>query len=220
MPAGNERNSSRQALIDAAKSLMVERGSIEVSLSEIAQKSGLNSALVKYYFGGKQGLLLALLEDVLGPSMVQMEGLVTMDMSPVEKLKLHVKGIINIYFRYPFINRLIHYLFEDPAAGEKVAETISRPLAQTQRGLIEQGIAEGVFKPIDPKLIYFIVLGACDHLFFGTHMLRIAFGIEKIDDDLRRSYTDTLLELLLDGMVMEKAPEAPAAKAGPRIRLL
>lgn len=199
---------------------MIERGSIEVSLSEIAQRSGLNSALVKYYFGGKQGLLLALLEDVLGPSMRQMEGLLTMDVPSVEKLKLHVKGIINIYFRYPFVNRLIHYLFEDQQAGEKVAETISRPLAKTQRSLIEQGIAEGVFKPIDPKLIYFIVLGACDHLFFGTQMLRIAFGVEGVDDDLRRSYTDTLLELLLNGMTVDSPPSPPAERKGPRISLL
>jgi TetR/AcrR family transcriptional regulator len=204
-PESIDRNSSRQALLDAAKALMIEGGSIEVSLSEIAQKSGLNSALVKYYFGGKQGLLLALLEDILGRSLVQMEGLLTMNLSPVDRLKLHVKGIINIYFRFPFVNRLIHHLFQDPVARVTVATTISKPLAETQRILIEQGIAEGTFKPIDPKLIYFIVLGACDHLFFGAHILRTAFGIDHIDDELRRSYTETLLDLLLNGMLTAEA---------------
>ena len=41
---------------------MSDRHSIDVSLSEIAGHSGLNSALVKYYFGNKDGLLLALVE--------------------------------------------------------------------------------------------------------------------------------------------------------------
>ena len=41
---------------------MSDRHSIDVSLSEIAAHSGLNSALVKYYFGNKNGLLLALVE--------------------------------------------------------------------------------------------------------------------------------------------------------------
>jgi TetR/AcrR family transcriptional regulator len=209
--AVSDRSTSRQALLDAAKALMVERGSIEVSLSEIAQKSGLNSALVKYYFGGKQGLLLALLEDILGRSLRQLEGLLSMDLSAVDKFKLHVKAIINVYFRYPFVNRLIHHLFQDPKARVTVAETISKPLAETQRSLIEQGIDEGVFKATDPKLIYFIVLGACDHLFFGAHILRSAFGIDQIDDALRRSYTDTLLDLLLNGMLTNRVSEAPAA---------
>ena len=52
----------------AASELMIERASIEVSLSDIAQKSGVNAALVKYHFGNKDGLLLSLLErDAAGP---------------------------------------------------------------------------------------------------------------------------------------------------------
>lgn len=180
---------------------MAERGTIEISLSDIAKHSGLNSALVKYYFGTKQRMMLALLEDVLGRGLEQLEGLIAMDLDPVEKLKLHIKGIINVYFRYPFINRLIHYLFEGEESGREVAEKISKPLAETQRKMIEEGISKGLFKPIDPMLFYFIVLGACDHLFFGRHMLRVAFNIDAISEDLRRNYTNTLLDMILHGML-------------------
>lgn len=197
----NERTSSRDQLLEAASALMIERETVDISLSGLARKSGLNSALVKYYFGNKQGLLLALVQQILGASLTQMEALVAMDLSPVEKLKIHVRGIITVYFRYPYINRLIHRMFEDPVAGQAVAESISKPLAKAQRAIIEQGIEAGLFKPIDPMLLYFIVLGACDHLFFGQQILRTAFGVEKIDDDLRRSYTDTLLDLLMTGML-------------------
>lgn len=184
---------------------MVERGTIEISLSDIAKHSGLNSALVKYYFGTKQRMMLALLEDVLGRGLDQLEGLIAMDLDPVEKIKLHIKGIINVYFRYPFINRLIHYLFEDKESGPEVAEKISKPLAETQRKMIEEGIAKGLLKPIDPMLFYFIVLGACDHLFFGQHMLRVAFNIDVIDEELRRNYTTTLLDMILHGVLTDRA---------------
>jgi TetR/AcrR family transcriptional regulator len=198
-----ERGSSRDLLLSAAAELMIERGSIEISLSDIARHSQLNSALVKYYFGTKQGMMLALVEDVLGRGLRQLEGLLDMPLDPIEKLKLHVKGIITVYFRYPFINRLIHDLFGDPISAQTVAETISKPLAETQRKLIEEGIAAGVFKPVEPMLLYFIVLGACDHLFFGQQMLRVAFGVEKVDDNLRRAYTNTLLELMLNGILID-----------------
>ena len=52
------KNSTAEKLLVAASELMIERASIEVSLSDIAQKSGVNAALVKYHFGNKDGLLL------------------------------------------------------------------------------------------------------------------------------------------------------------------
>lgn len=192
--------SSREALLSSACAIMTERSTIDISLSDIAKHSGLNSALVKYYFGTKQGMMLALVEDVLSRSLERLEELIEMDMSATEKLKLHVKAIITIYFRFPFINRLIHDLFADPIAGPEVAAKISKPLAETQRQLLEQGIATGEFKPVDPMMFYFIILGACDHLFFGQHIMRVAFGVNSIDDELRRRYTKTLLDLIMGGI--------------------
>lgn len=184
---------------------MTERGTIELSLNEIAKQAGLNSALISYYFGTKQGMMLALVEDVVGRSLMRLDELVEMDMSATEKLKLHIQAIITIYFRYPFINRLIHFLFEDPVAGKEVAEKISKPLAETQRQLLEQGISTGEFKPVDPMMFYFIILGACDHIFFGQHIMRVAFGIDTIDDAIRRKYTKTLLDMVLTGILQDKA---------------
>ena len=59
--ASGGKNATAEKLLVAASELMIERSSIEVSLSDIAQKSGVNAALVKYHFGNKDGLLLALL---------------------------------------------------------------------------------------------------------------------------------------------------------------
>ncbi|WEK40000.1 MAG: TetR family transcriptional regulator [Candidatus Brevundimonas colombiensis] len=210
------KSSSRSQLLQAAAALMSERGSIEVSLSEIAQRSQLNSALVKYYFGSKNGLMMELVKEILGRALVQMDELVDMDLAPVEKLKLHIKGIITVYFRYPFVNRLIHAMFQTPETAREVAETISKPLAETQRRLLEEAVAQGRIREIDPMLFYFIVLGACDHIFFGQHILHHCFGVDEIDDNLRRRYTDTLLDMVLTGLLIDKdgATAATAIKSG------
>ncbi|MEG2314496.1 hypothetical protein, partial [Brevundimonas sp.] len=49
--------SARDQLLDATGILMTEQRTIDISLAEIAERSNLNSALVKYYFGSKNGLL-------------------------------------------------------------------------------------------------------------------------------------------------------------------
>src|SRR6476620_12085374 len=76
------KNSTAEKLLVAASELMIERSSIDVSLSDIAQKSGVNAALVKYHFGNKEGLLLALLARDAATEISGLEYLLAQPMSP------------------------------------------------------------------------------------------------------------------------------------------
>src|SRR5690242_9548867 len=103
-------NPTATKLLVAASDLMTEKNSVDISLSDIAQRSGINAALVKYHFGNKEGLLLALLARDARAEMVNLEYLVDQPISPVEKMRLHIAGIVNAYYRFPYLNRLIHFL--------------------------------------------------------------------------------------------------------------
>jgi AcrR family transcriptional regulator len=51
-------------LLAAAQDILAERGYSELTMTAIAQVSGVNRALVSYYFGGKAGLLAALVDTL------------------------------------------------------------------------------------------------------------------------------------------------------------
>ena len=51
-------------ILAAAQGILAERGYAELTMTAIAQVSGANRALVSYYFGGKAGLLAALVETL------------------------------------------------------------------------------------------------------------------------------------------------------------
>jgi len=55
----------RRALIDATISAIGERGSLDVTMSEIAGRAGVSSALAHHYFGAKDELLLATMRHLL-----------------------------------------------------------------------------------------------------------------------------------------------------------
>src|SRR5258705_10085155 len=96
------RNTTAEKLLVAASELMIGRSSIEVSLSDIAQKSGVNAALVKYHFGNKDGLLLALLARDAATEVAHLEYLLSQPITPTAKLKLHIAGILRAYHQFPY----------------------------------------------------------------------------------------------------------------------
>ncbi len=54
-----DRAATRQALLDAARTLFAERGYDRTTLRQVAERAGVDAALVARYFGGKEGLFLA-----------------------------------------------------------------------------------------------------------------------------------------------------------------
>ena len=55
----------RRALIDAAISAIGQRGSLDVTMSDIAGRAGVSSALAHHYFGGKEDLVAATMRHLL-----------------------------------------------------------------------------------------------------------------------------------------------------------
>ena len=194
--------SARDQLLDATGALMTEQRSIEISLSEIAERSGLNSALVKYYFGSKNGLLVALLRKVLGPRMAELQPLASADIPANEKLRIHINGVVNTYFKYPYVNRLMHYLLTDAGQeyGKIIAEEFARPLVETQTAILAEGHQAGLFREADPLIFYFHLIGACDYLFFGRATLDHVFGVPEVTQDLKRRYVEHLYQTLTQGL--------------------
>lgn len=204
LPSG--RNPTAEKLLVAASELMIGRSSIDVSLSDIAQKSGVNAALVKYHFGNKDGLLLALLARDAATEVANLEYLLAQPIAPTAKLKLHIAGIIRAYHQFPYMNRLIHYLLHEssPEAADEVSKFFVAPLLDFHRRLLAEGIKTGEFREIDPVLFYTSLIGACDHLFFGRHAMSRATGVGPVTDEVCRQYIKHMEALICGGMLEER----------------
>ena len=65
MPRVGMEPMRRKALIDATISAIGQRGSLDVTMSEIAGRAGVSSALAHHYFGAKDELLQATMRRLL-----------------------------------------------------------------------------------------------------------------------------------------------------------
>jgi TetR/AcrR family transcriptional regulator len=198
----DSRTATRDSLLQAARDAMVAKNSIDVSLAEISEITGNSPGLIVYHFQNKEGLLLSLIELDAAKATSQLEGLRALDIPADKKMRMHIGGILSAYFKTPYANRLLNELMQNasPESARHVSEVFLKPIADFQRDLLDQGVKEGVFRPVDPTDFYFIILGACDHLFARPSALKNIFGVERITDETRRRYSKSLTDLVMAGI--------------------
>ena len=203
MDAATER-SGRDMLLEAAGELMSELGTIDVSLQQIAGRAGVTAPLVKYHFGSKDGLLLALAQRDTAHSIRQLEELMAMDIDPAGKLGIHIQGIIRTYSRYPYLNRLLEHFLKDTEneidGAQSIWSSFMLPLIDAQKQIISQGIAAGQFRPVDSKYVYFLINGACQYIVSTRRSVRELVGETKVGQELAREYAAFAAETVLRGI--------------------
>ena len=193
---------AREQLLDTASAIMREGDIVDISLSELSLRSGLNSALVKYYFGNKAGLLKALLDRDMAAITHSVEALLAKDMDPEAKPRLHLGKMVDTYYATPYLNRLLMRLVRDsdPEEARRIADTYLTPLHQAYERLIREGVQAGVFRPVDPQLFYFSATGAADRFFSARLVLRHCFDQDTLTEELRERYKAHIIDLIMAGI--------------------
>ncbi|MCA1661449.1 MAG: TetR family transcriptional regulator [Novosphingobium sp.] len=193
---------ARAQLLDTASAIMREGDIVDISLSELSLRSGLNSALVKYYFGNKAGLMKALLDRDMAAITHSVEALLAKDMDPAAKLKLHLGKMVDTYYATPYLNRLLMRLVRDsdPEEARRIADTYLTPLHAAYERLIREGVKAGVFRPVDPQLFYFSATGAADRFFSARLVLRHCFDQDTLTEELRERYKAHIIDLIMAGI--------------------
>ena len=195
---------ARELLLQTASTIMREGDVVDISLSELSLRSGLNSALVKYYFGNKAGLLKALLDRDMDAIVKSVEALLAKDeMSPEAKLRRHISKSIDTYYDYPYLNRLLMRLVHDSdeAEAKRIADQYLLPLHRAYERFIGDGVKAGTFRPIDPQLFYFTVTGAADRFFSARLVLKHCFDQDTLTEELRDSYREHTVDFVMAGIL-------------------
>lgn len=215
---GSQSGRTKENLLEAASRLMCRRPDADVTISEIAAEAGANSALISYYFGNKDGLLMALLQRNTHGGLDDFRSIISSPLPTVEKIRLHISGLVNLYYKYPYHNRLLSYLIEhaDEEHRATISEDVIKPLIELYRILLESGERSGELRPIDPMFFYFSLIGACERLFTGRYSMQMAFGIVQVDVALKRRFVEHTVDLIVPGMLSNaQYSSAPATLTVP-----
>jgi TetR/AcrR family transcriptional repressor of bet genes len=82
----------RAALVQATIAEIGQAGSLDVTVSQIARRAGMSSALAHHYFGGKEQIFLAAMRHTLTVYAGEVRGALTMAKSPRDRIEAVVRA--------------------------------------------------------------------------------------------------------------------------------
>lgn len=172
--------SSREGLLRAARTAFAEGGLEGARVDDIARRAGINKQLVYHYFGSKDGLYTAVLEEVYH-EIREAEAALALDALPAEEaLRRLVEFSFDYLAKSPDFVRILadeNAHFGRHLQGSRAVEEMNRPIIELMRKTLERGAEEGVFRRgLDPLHVYLSIAGMSFFYFANIHTLSRAFN--------------------------------------------
>ena len=201
-PAGGQPGESQRALLEAARELMAEKGLPRVTVREVAERAGLQPSLVSYYFGGKQGLVRAVVADVASRTLARAAAGLAAEGNAEDRLRAMLRAVIGGMAEDAYGPRLAveQVLFGDAAVIDEFAERFAIPQLALFRELLERGREEGSFREVELMFLLPQIVGGSLFFFIAEPMLRRLFGLERITPEIAERFAEHAASVVLRGI--------------------
>ena len=149
---------SRAGIVAAAIDEFAARGVKGASMDAIAARTHTTRALINYYFGSKEKLYIAVLEQVYA-EIREAEGALDLDhLAPADAVRRIVEFTYGYYIAHEGFVRLV--VAENQARGRQLRKsiamrTLNRPIIDRLSRVIARGQADGAFRrDVDPVEVH------------------------------------------------------------------
>ncbi len=189
-----KQDEQKSKLLDAAQELLQKHSYRDITIRALSQRAEINSAMVSYYFGGKEGLFLALLDRMSGTHFNEMQR--------ISKTEQPIKSFIHFILKMLNENngfaRFIYDEFEQNQTqlGEAFVKRFPTKMAQILPKLILKHTA--IRDKREAKFAAFTLMSMVIMPFVGSSVRKKAWQIS--DDDIAEdSWAEHIYKLFIAG---------------------
>lgn len=156
----SEHAEKRSAVLSAAADLFNQQGYHATSLDEIAARLQVTKPTLYYYFKSKDDILLGCVRKGLDRMILGIEQTRVAGGDSLEQLRACMQIYADIVME-PFGMCLIRIGDQDlPAASRKKLRQVKSDIDRAFRGLVVQGVQDGLLAPCDARITAFAIAGA------------------------------------------------------------
>lgn len=148
-PKQRDAEATRKRILAAAKKEFAKSGLGGARVDDIAERANANKRMIYHYFGGKEDLFQAVLEEAYTDIRTAEQKLDLDRLPPREALETLVRFTWDYYLKNPEFITLVNSENLHRAKHLKKSEVIpvvSRRFVSMVKTLLDRGVAEGVFR--------------------------------------------------------------------------
>ncbi|MEM1386353.1 MAG: TetR/AcrR family transcriptional regulator [Pseudomonadota bacterium] len=191
---------TKAGILQAAIYEFAKHGYYGARIASVSKAARCNPRMIYHYFGGKEALYVAALENVYAAIRSKEAALSLSEDDPVDGIRRLVAFTFD-YFRdnpvFLHITRNENILGGRFIRKSQTIRSMSQPLTETIGHLLDSGIASGRFRyRLDPLQLYLSVVALSAHHINNSATLSATFGADLTDPDWeaeRRLHVETMV---------------------------
>lgn len=197
----NDPEGTRRNIVDVATEEFASHGYSGARVDAIAAKTRTSKRMIYYYFGGKEQLYLAVLEQAYRSIRELEESLDTQNCGPVEAIRRLVGATFDHDERNPNFIRLVS--IENIHRAEHVAQserltTLNNPAIELIARILDRGRASGAFvRDVDAVDLHMMISAFCVFRVANRHTFGAIFDRDLTSPALRTHYREMLADMVV-----------------------
>ncbi|WP_339624741.1 TetR/AcrR family transcriptional regulator [uncultured Winogradskyella sp.] len=157
--AKSKNKNTEVQILNAAKQIFQTKGMDGTRMQEIADKAGINKALLHYYYRSKHLLFEAVFKNAFSLLAPQLSAVLNDDSSIENKIKNFTSNYVSFIIKHPYLpNFIIQELNRNPEFILKLKENEDFPNLEKFKIQLTNDISDGVIKPISAEQLFINIL--------------------------------------------------------------
>lgn len=199
------KDNTEDKILEAAKTVFIQKGMDGSRMQEIADEAGINKALLHYYFRTKQKLFEAIFNKVFKQIFPNLEAFISSDLPIEEKLGTFIDRYISLLLKNPFLPAFIlKEIHRDPEfLASVIKSTGVNPNALFN--MLEKEMDAGNIRRMDPKDLLINILAMSIFPVAAKPLMQIMFfeNDKKAYNDFLIKRKETVKGFILDSILIK-----------------
>lgn len=172
MTKTKDKNTEEQ-ILNAAKNIFQTKGMDGSRMQEIADKAGINKAMLHYYYRSKQLLFEAVFKNAFSLLAPQLNTILNDDSSIEDKIKNFTVDYTSFMMKHPYLPKfIIQELNRNEDFIKKLKENAGFPNLKKFKEKVAEEIKLGTIKPIDADQLFVNILALNIFPFLGKPLIK------------------------------------------------
>lgn len=210
MPAKN----SRESIVESAIAVLAEKGFYSAHMEEIAERAGVNKAMVYYYFGSKEKLLSEVLTIIFSRISDSMHKRLTstrrQTLQPIDRIRLFVETHFDVFATHQNYARIlvnILAIYPEEIKQLFISSPLVRDIFTMVYQALEEGHQQGLLRAMDYRQLLISILGMNLVYFVTKPVAQVFLQVDIVDErKFIRERKKFIVDLLLHGILQKPQP--------------